>query len=80
MHLMPRFGFGEKWKWIWLCDSLFFFVFSFLLLINGRPYSLEVQRAMRQGDILFSLLFILVIKLFSIMLHKNVGVGYLTGF
>ena len=75
MHLMRRFGFGEKQrKWIRLCDSQFFF------LINGRPYSLEVQRALRQGDILFSLLFILVIKLFSIMLHKNVGVGYVTGF
>ena len=35
---------------------------------------------MRQGDILSSLLFILVMELFNIMLHKNVGVGYLTGF
>ena len=79
MHLMRRFGFGEKWrKWIWLCDSQFFF--SFLFFINDRPYSLEVQRALRQGDILSSLLFILVMELFSIMLHKNVGVGYLTGF
>ena len=54
--------------------------FLFFFFINDRPYSLEVQRALRQGDILSSLLFILVMELFSIMLHKNVGVGYLTGF
>ena len=77
MYMLERFGFPEKWrKWILYCISMV----KFSVLINGAPYGfLENYRGLRQGDLLSSLLFV-VMEAISKMMDKAVTKGRLSRF
>lgn len=67
-YMLKRMGFGQKWlKWIHTCIAST----SFGVLFNDRLSSFfSASRRLRQGDLLSSLLFILVIEALSGLLAR----------
>ena len=78
MCMLEQLGFLEKWrKWIFYCIS----TVKFSVLINGAPCgSFENYRGLRQGDLLSSLLFVVVMEAISKMMDKAVTEGRLSRF
>ena len=71
-------GFGAKWvKWITRCIS----TASFSMLINDSPTGFfNSSRRRRQGDPLSPYMFIIGMKVFSILVDKATFGGFLSGF
>ena len=71
-------GFGRKWvNWMKWCIT----TTSFSMLINGSPEGFfKSSRGLRQGDPLSPYLFILGMKVFSIMVNKVAQEGFLAGY
>jgi hypothetical protein len=78
LYLLRRCGFGEKWrKWIAHCIS----TVRFCILINGTPNGFfNSSRALRQGDPLSSLLFVIVMEALSCMMLAAVHWGFISNF
>ena len=68
-YLLGCMGFGVKWRgWIKACVT---FV-RFSVLVNGSPEGFfGSSRGLRQGDPLSPLMFLLIIKVLSILLKKS---------
>ena len=78
LNLLNRMGFGVKWcKWIRTCIS----TIQFSVLINGSLADIFGSlRGLRQGDPLSSLLFLIMMEVFSRMLRRVEGAGLIRGF
>jgi len=78
LKLMKKMGFGEKWSsWIRTCIS----TVQFFVLVNGSPANFfGISRGLRQGDPLFPMLFLIMMEVFSRMVKRMEGVGFLSGF
>jgi hypothetical protein len=78
MYMMERCGFGAKWRnWMYFCIS----IVQFSILINGTPCGFfNSTRDIRQGDLLSSLLFVLVMEALSRLMDKAVYEQLLEGF
>ena len=70
-------GFGEKWiRWIKWCIS----TMSFLVFVNSSPsVFFGSSRGLRQGNPLFSYLFVIVMKALSCFLKRAKIGGFLLG-
>ena len=78
LDLLERMGFGVKWcKWIRTCIS----TIQFSVLINGSLVDLfGSSRGLRQGDPLSSMLFLIMMEVFSRMLRRVEGASLIRGF
>ena len=78
LYLLKRMGFGEKWcRWIRTCIS----TFQFSILVNGTPADFfGSTRGLRQGDPLSTMLFLVMMEVFSRKLKRVEGVGLISGF
>lgn len=67
-YILGRYGFGFCWKnWMWKCLSSV----SFSVLVNGTSTcNFEASRGLRQGDLLSSLIFLLVAETLGAMVTK----------
>ena len=70
-------GFGDKWvRWIWWCIS----TASFSVLINGVLVGFfPSSRRLRQGDPLSPYLFVMGMKVLSILIRRASAGGYILG-
>ena len=71
-------GFGVRWcRWIRTCIS----TVQFSVLFNGSPVNFSgSSRGLRQGDPLFPMLFLVMTEVFSKMMKRVEGAGFLRGF
>ena len=78
MKVMQHMGFGPKWiRWIWWCVL----TVTFSGLVNGVPAGFfPSSRGLRQGDPLSPYLFVLGMKVLSILLRRAVARGFLSGY
>ena len=78
LYLLNKMGFGVKWcKRIRTC----IFTVQFSILINGSPADFfSNSRGLRQGDQLSSMLFLIMMEVFSRMLRRVEGVSLIRGF
>ena len=78
LYLLNKMGFGVKWcKRIRTC----IFTVQFSILINGSPADFfGNSRGLRQGDQLSSMLFFIMMEVFSRMLRRVEGAGLIRGF
>ena len=78
LYMLKRFGFGERWRgWMYQCIS----TVLFSVFINGTPKDFfDSSRGVRQGDPLSSLLFVVVMEVFSRMMNVAVERELLKGF
>ena len=76
--VLQEMGFGSKWMaWIKWCIT----TALFSILVNGRPEGfLRSSRGLRQGGPLSSYLFVLGMKVFSILIEKAIAKGFLTDY
>lgn len=76
--VMEKIGFGKKWVvWMKWCISLA----SFSMLVNGSPLDFfQSSRGLRQGDLLFPYLFVLVMEALSQLLVKAREGDFIFGF
>jgi len=77
-YMMRRVGFCEKWvRWMKACV----FGGNMSILVNGSPTEeINVQRGLKQGDLLAPFLFLLVAEGFSSLMSKAVGWNLFQGF
>ncbi|RVW44349.1 LINE-1 reverse transcriptase-like [Vitis vinifera] len=75
--VLRKMGFREKWiKWIEWCIS----TVKFSVVVNGSPSGFfQSSRGLRQGDPLSPYLFVIVMEVFSCLLRRAIGGGYLSG-
>ena len=78
LYLLNKMGFGVKWcKRIRTC----IFTVQFSILINGSPADFfGNSRGLRQGDQLSSMLFLIMMEVFSRMLRRVERAGLFRGF
>lgn len=78
LYMLQRCGFGERWReWMRWCIS----TVKFFILVNGTPTGFfQSSRAIRQGDPLSPLLFVVVMEALSRMLYESMRQGLLSGF
>ena len=78
LYVLRRTGFGERWiSWIRHCISSV----SFAVLVNGSPTEFfSASRGLRQGDPISPLLFLLVMEVFTRMLHAPLQLASFLGF
>ena len=78
LNLLQRMGFGEKWcRWIRTCIS----TVQFSMLVHGSPADFfGSSRGLRQGDPLSSMLFLVMVEVFSRMLKRMEGASLLPCF
>jgi hypothetical protein len=75
LYLLGRCGFGEKWqKWIANCVS----TVQFSILVNGTHNGFfNSSRGLRQGGLLYPLLFVIVAEALSRMMVVAVNRGFI---
>ena len=78
LTVLKEMGFGNKWiGWIKWCIS----TVSFSVLLNGSPMgNFQSSRGLKEGDPLSRYLFILGMKVFSLLVDKAVVGGFLSGY
>ena len=77
LAVLKKMGFGERWiKWIEWCIS----TVRFSILINGSLSSFfQSSRDSRRGDPQSPYLFVIVMEVFSCLLRRAIGGGFLSG-
>ena len=78
LMVLREMGFGNKWiGWIQWCIS----AASFSVIFNGSPVGFfKSSRGLRQGDPLSPYLFVLGMKVFSLLIDKAKMRGFLKGY
>ena len=78
LDLLKRMRFGMRWcRWIRTCIS----TVQFSVLFNGSPADFfGSSRGLRQGDPLSSILFLVMMEVFSKMMKRAEGADLFQGF
>jgi hypothetical protein len=77
-YMLGRFGFSDKWRaWIRACV----YAGSMSVLVNGSPTAeINIQRGLKQGDLLAPFLFLLVAEGLCGLMKKAVETNRFRGF
>lgn len=77
-YLLIKSGFSNKW-FVWICTSVFYG--NLTIQVNGSPIEqISIQRDLKQGDLLASFLFHLVVEEFIGFFKRVVDLDLLSDY
>ncbi|XP_058775205.1 uncharacterized protein LOC131649461 [Vicia villosa] len=78
MYVLDKMGFGARWL-RWMEDCIFDSSMS-VIINSSTTKDFKVEKCLRQGDPLFSFLFVLVMEVLTPLMRKSIVIGDFRGF